>query len=136
MDDPGNAATFPISPDWTILLGEGAEMPKPTQGRTLSVLVADDLFDVVSRFDGGVQTLGLAMTDAQKEEALAQAAARQGVDRVVKLGQMHVFCSPWDGTDLVRPMTRMVRHVPSSEAKTEQQNGRCRAVSGSVGAKG
>ena len=130
------AARFPVSPDWTILLGEGSEMPKPTQGRTLSVLVTDDLFEVVGRLDGGVQTLGLAMEDAQKEEAIAQAAARQGVDRIVKLGQMHVFCSPWDGTDLARPMMRMVRHVPSCEAKTELQNGRCAAVSGSAGAKG
>jgi hypothetical protein len=32
----GNSALFPASPDWTILLGEGAEMPNPTQGRTLS----------------------------------------------------------------------------------------------------
>ena len=136
LDDVANAATFPSSPDWTILVGEHREMPKPTQGRTLSVLVADDLFSVISKFDGGVQTLGLAMMDVQKEEALAEAAARQGVDRVVKLGQMHVFCSPWDGTDLVRPMTRMVRHVSSSDGKTEQENGRWAAVSGSVGAKG
>jgi len=136
LNDVANTARFPVSPDWTILLGEGSEMPKPTQGRTLSVLVTDDLFEVVGRFDGGVQTLGLAMEDAQKEEAIAQAAARQGVDRIVKLGQMHVFCSPWDGTDLARPMMRMVRHVPSCEAKAELQNGRCAAVSGSAGAKG
>jgi hypothetical protein len=37
------------------------------------------------------------------------------VDRVVRLGQMHVFGSPWDGTDLVRPMVRVVRHVRSQD---------------------
>jgi len=31
------------------------------------------------------------------------------------LGQMHVFGSPWDGTDLVRPMTRLVRHARSQD---------------------
>jgi len=44
---------------------------------------------------------------------LADAAGRNGVDRIVKLGRMHVFGSPWDGTDLIRPMVRLVRHVPA-----------------------
>jgi Acyl-CoA reductase (LuxC) len=115
LDDTANHATFPTSPDWTILQGSGVEVPKPTQGRTLNVLVADDLLDVISRFDGTVQTLGLGMSDPQKERILAEAAGRQGVDRIVRLGQMHVFGSPWDGMDLVRPMVRVVRHVPSGD---------------------
>ena len=90
-------------------------MPKPTQGRTLTVLLVDDLLKVISKFDGNVQTLGLAIGHAEKEDALAQAAGRRGVDRIVKLGRMHVFGSPWDGMDLIRPMVRMVRYVPSQE---------------------
>lgn len=115
LDNTANGATFPASPDWTILQGSGVEVPKPTQGRTLNVLVADDLLDVISRFDGTVQTLGLGLSDPQKEQILAEAAGRQGVDRIVRLGQMHVFGSPWDGMDLVRPMVRVVRHVPSGD---------------------
>ena len=110
-----NSALFPASPDWTILLGTGAEMPNPTQGRTLSVLVVDDLLEVISKFDGTLQTLGLGIKDARKEEMLALAAGRRGVDRIVKLGRMHVFGSPWDGTELIRPMVRLVRHVPSED---------------------
>jgi hypothetical protein len=110
-----NGAVFPVSPDWTILLGTGTEMPNPTQGRTLSVLVADDLLEVISKFDGTMQTLGLGVADAQKEETLARAAGWNGVDRVVKLGRMHVFSSPWDGTELVGSMVRFVRHVPSQD---------------------
>ncbi|MGB8833323.1 MAG: acyl-CoA reductase, partial [Candidatus Sulfotelmatobacter sp.] len=91
----------------------GIEMPKPTQGRTLSVLVVDDLLDVISRFDGTLQTLGLGVRDAEREEILARAAGRNGVDRIVKVGRMHVFSSPWDGTELIRPMVRLVRHVTS-----------------------
>jgi hypothetical protein len=113
LDDLANRALFPQSADWTILLGTGTEIPQPTQGKTLSVLVVDDLLEAIAKFDGNVQTLGLAVKDASKEEALAEAAGRHGVDRVVRLGQMHVFGSPWDGMDLIRPMTRMVRHVPS-----------------------
>jgi hypothetical protein len=115
LDNGGNDAFFPASPDWTILLGAGPEMPNPTQGRTLSVLVVDDLFEVISRFDGTMQTLGVGVGDAEKEQSLARAAGQRGVDRIVKLGRMHVFSSPWDGTDLVRPMVRIVRHVQSQD---------------------
>jgi acyl-CoA reductase-like NAD-dependent aldehyde dehydrogenase len=110
-----NRAWFPRSPDWTILLGEGTDMPSPTQGRTLSVLVVDDLMQAISKFDGTVQTLGLAINDKNREKAVACAAGFRGVDRVVRLGQMHTFGSPWDGADLVRPMVRLVRHLPSQQ---------------------
>ena len=113
LEDVDNHAWFPESADWSILHGKGLKIPEPTQGRTLSVLVADHLMEVISRFDGNVQTLGLAVKDIRKEETLAEAAGRHGVDRVVRLGQMHVFGSPWDGMDLVRPMVRLVPHLPS-----------------------
>jgi hypothetical protein len=115
LDNIENKAWFSHSPDWTILLGEGTDIPKPTQHRTLTVLLVEDLLDALSKFDGSVQTLGLGIGNAQKEETLAQAAGRQGVDRIVKLGRMHVFGSPWDGVDLVRPLVRFVRHVPSQD---------------------
>jgi hypothetical protein len=114
LDDSAHRGLFPASPDWTVLLGEGSTIPAPTQGRTLTVLLVDDLLEPIGRFDGMVQTLGLAMSDAAKEAALTEAAGRRGVDRIVKLGRMHVFGSPWDGADLVRPMVRLVRHVPSN----------------------
>jgi hypothetical protein len=75
----------------------------------------DDLLKVISKFDGALQTLGLGIRDAQREEMLAEAAGRSGVDRIVKLGRMHVFGSPWDGTELIRPMVRLVRHVQSQD---------------------
>jgi hypothetical protein len=107
----GNSAEFPASPDWTILLGSGSDLPAPTQGRTLHVLLVDDLLQVVSKFDPTLQTLGLGIREPHREEALARLAGQRGVDRVVKLGRMHVFGSPWDGMELIRPMVRLVRHV-------------------------
>lgn len=115
LGDTANNAIFPLSPDWTLLLGTGSQIPKPTQGRTLTILEVDDLFDPISKFDGNVQTLGLGMADPEKEEKLASLAGKRGVDRIVKLGRMHVFVPPWDGADLIRPMVRMVRHVSSTE---------------------
>jgi hypothetical protein len=91
------------------------EIPQPTQGKTLTILEVDDLLDPIRKLDGNVQTLGVATADPARETQLASLAARRGVDRIVKLGRMHVFASPWDGVDLIRPMVRMVRHVPSVE---------------------
>lgn len=125
LDNPEHQARFSGSPDWTILVGEGTDIPKPTQGRTLSVLVADDLMEAIAKFDGSVQTLGLAIGNPQREDALVQAAARRGVDRIVKLGRMHVFGSPWDGVDLIRPMVRIVRHVPSHERNSKRSQEQC-----------
>jgi hypothetical protein len=115
LEDSSRRAIFPDTPDWTILIGEEPKLPTPTQGRTLSVLLVPDLMQPISTFDGMVQTLGLAMHDHDRELAVAQAAATYGVDRIVKLGRMHVFGSPWDGTDMIRPMVRLVRHMPSTE---------------------
>jgi Acyl-CoA reductase (LuxC) len=113
LNDATHQAVFPMSPDWTLRLGSGSDLPQPIQGKTLTVLEVDDLMDVVSKWDGNVQTLGLGMADAEKEKELALLAGRRGVDRIVKLGRMHVFVPPWDGVDLIRPMVRMVRHVSS-----------------------
>jgi hypothetical protein len=111
----GNSALFPAAPEWTILVGQGAEMPNPTQGRTLTVLVVDNLLDAIGKYDGTLQTLGLGIADSKREQTLAETAARHGVDRIVKLGRMHVFSSPWDGTELIRPLVRVVRYLPSQE---------------------
>ena len=115
MADTAHQAVFPQGPDWTLLLGSGSDLPEPVQGRTLTVLEVDNLFDPVSKFDGNVQTLGLGMADPEKEGKLACLAGEKGVDRIVKLGRMHVFVPPWDGVDLIRPMVRMVRHVCSTD---------------------
>jgi len=114
LDDIAHSAVFPQSPDWTILVGRGTEIPKPTQGRTLTILEVDSLVDSIEKLDGNVQTLGLAIADPAREAMLACLAARKGVDRIVKLGRMHVFAPPWDGVDLIRPMVRIVRHVCSN----------------------
>jgi len=115
LNDTTHQAVFPMDPDWTLLLGSGADLPQPIQGKTLTVLEVDNLMDVVAKWDGNVQTLGLGMADADKEAKLALLAGRKGVDRIVKLGRMHVFVPPWDGMDLIRPMVRMVRHVSSTD---------------------
>ena len=115
LQDTAHRAVFPMGPDWTLLFGAGSDLPQPTQGKTLTVLEVESLFEAVAKFDGVIQTLGLGMADPEKEGQLAGLAAKRGVDRIVKLGRMHAFVPPWDGMDLVRPMVRMVRHVRSAD---------------------
>ena len=115
LHDTTHKAVFPKGPDWTLLVGSGSDLPQPIQGKTLTVLEVDNLSDAIAKFDGNVQTLGLGIADLKKEESLALLAGNRGVDRIVKLGQMHVFVPPWDGVDLIRPMVRMVRHVSSTD---------------------
>ena len=115
LKDTTHKAIFPEGPDWTVLVGSGSDVPEPVQGRTLMVLEVENLLDAVNKFDGNVQTLGLGMADSEKESKVASLAGQRGVDRIVKLGRMHVFVPPWDGMDLIRPMVRMVRHVCSTD---------------------
>jgi hypothetical protein len=115
LGDTAHKAFFPKGPDWTLLVGSGSDLHQPIQGRTLTVLEVDNLFETVLKFDGNVQTLGLGMADPEKEKKLVWLAGKRGVDRIVKLGRMHVFVPPWDGVDLIRPMVRLVRHVSSTD---------------------
>lgn len=115
LNDSTHSALFPGSPDWTLLFGSGDEIPQPTQGKTLTVLEVDNLLEPIGKFDGNVQTLGLGISDQDKEKVLTALAGRRGIDRIVKLGRMHVFMPPWDGLDLIRPMVRLVRHVSSAD---------------------
>jgi len=122
LGDPRAGARFPVAPHWSILLHPGPEAgvaatrPRPALGRTLHVLPLRDTVSAAELCDGDVQTVGLAMSDPAAESRLVSAAAARGVDRLVRLGAMNVFDSPWDGRDLVRPFTRIVRHTTSCEA--------------------
>ena len=115
LSDSTRCAIFPKEPDWTLLIGTSSDIPQPTQGKTLTVLEVENLRDAISRFDGNVQTLGLGIANPAKESELVALAGQRGIDRVMKLGQMHTFIPPWDGMNLIRPMVRMVRHVASTK---------------------
>ena len=114
MAGPERSADFPLTPAWTLLWGEGEAIPAATQGRVLTVLRCPDLRRAVEGLDAGVQTLGLALGDAATEAAIAEAAAARGVDRVVRLGHMHAFGSPWDGRRMVAELVRWAEFLPSA----------------------
>ena len=108
-----HTAQMSFAPDWTVLVGEGSALPQAAQHRTLVVTIVDRLEEFVASLDGVTQTMGVAVADAGREAALAQQAALRGVDRIVPIGQMHFFNSPWDGQMLVKGMTRTISYARS-----------------------
>ena len=101
LRDEANSAVFPATPDWTILVGHGPEIPQPTQGKTLTVLEVEDLLAsacATQRQRANFRTRDLPIR--RKRAAIASQAASRGIDRIVPLGRMHVFGPPWDGVDL------------------------------------
>ena len=122
LEDVANSAVFPAGPEWTILQGQGPEIPQPTAGQDSDRPGSERACSRrLRKLDGNVQTLGLAMADPEREAALASVAASRGVDRIVQLGRMHVFSPPWDGVDLIRIMVRMVRHVRSGRVSAMEE---------------
>jgi len=108
-----HTAQMSFAPDWTVLVGEGSALPQAAHHRTLVVTIVDRLEEFVASLDGVTQTMGVAVADAGREAALAQQAALRGVDRIVPIGQMHFFNSPWDGQMLVKGMTRTISYTRS-----------------------
>jgi hypothetical protein len=116
MERSARSAFYDLGPGWTLLAGEfDGKLPDPVQSRTLYVLQTRDLEQAIAALDGNVQTLGTALAEPAREADLAALAGRRGIDRVVRIGHMHVFDSPWDGQDLVRPMVRIVKHLRGSD---------------------
>lgn len=112
LDDQGGEALFPSGPAWSILYGgEVDRVPEPVHGKTLQVVSSDNLETVASRFDSSTQSVGVWIHDASLEASVARMALTRGVDRVVRLGLMHVFNTPWDGQELVRPLCRKVHFI-------------------------
>lgn len=113
-------ADFDLAPEWTILWGTQEDLPGAVQGRTLFVMRVPDLEESASRLDRSFQTIGLAVEDPDLEIRIRDVAARQGIDRIVRIGHMHTFDSPWDGHRIVHDLVRWTTFQPSRT--TEQQS--------------
>jgi hypothetical protein len=100
----------------TLLAGEGADLPEAVQGRTLFVRCVSHLEQVIPLLTPKIQTLGVAIADADLADRFTQEAATAGVSRCVPLGTMNFFETPWDG---MLPLSRLVRwvRVPGRKAR-------------------
>lgn len=102
----------PLSTDWMVAdLGDGLPHPLPHEhcgGGLLFACRVARLEDIAGGIDRSVQTLSHFGFDAREIEALAQACAGRGIDRLVPVGEALAFGPLWDGYDLFAEMTRLV----------------------------
>ncbi len=118
LSDHGGKAVFPDGPAWSILYGgEVDRHPEPVQGKTLQIVSSDSLELAASRLDSSTQSIGVWIHDAAFEAKVTRQALARGVDRVVRLGLMHVFNTPWDGHELVRPLCRKVHFISTGSTE-------------------
>lgn len=94
-------------PAWSLLIHEQLNMPEIVQGKTLHVVPYQTLADVVGLIDRDVQTVGISASVEAEQEFINQVFGK-GIDRIVPIGNMHIFDSPWDGAEMLRLSTRKV----------------------------
>jgi phenylacetate-coenzyme A ligase PaaK-like adenylate-forming protein len=91
---------------YTILLERGAALREALQSRTLYVMTINNLKEIVPLLSQKIQTIGVAIADANKRLAFSEAAALRGVARCVNPALMNIYETPWDG---LFPVNRLVR---------------------------
>ncbi len=114
LNEPTAKAVLSSGPAWSILYGGNADrIPELSNGKILHIVGSSNLETIAERLDGNAQTIGTWIRDSALEARVARRAIARGIDRVVRLGLMHVFNTPWDGREIVRPFCRKAHFVPS-----------------------
>lgn len=98
----------------SLLAAPGLALPEAVQGRTLFVRAVENLDEIIGHLNPKIQTIGLAVSDSKARQRFSEAAARRGVSRIVRVGTMNYFETPWDGMLPVNRLVRWVR-VPAGE---------------------
>jgi hypothetical protein len=114
LNEPSAKAVLSSGPAWSILYGGDQDrIPELSNGKILHIVWSSSLEAFAERLNGNTQTIGTWIHDLALESRVARRVVARGIDRVVRLGLMHVFNTPWDGRELVRPLCRKAHFVPS-----------------------
>lgn len=92
--------------EWTILMDNDLQLEEPMQNRTLFIKEVDNILEVIPLITSKIQTIGMMTKDTTKAVTFADKATAAGVDRVVNVGYMNFYDSPWDGTFLMSELVR------------------------------
>ena len=87
-----------IDLQYTILIDKEINLEEPIQCRTIFLKEIGNILDVSTLITSRIQTIGIACADKKKIMDFANKVSLKGVDRVVKVGFMNLYDSPWDGT--------------------------------------
>lgn len=83
---------------YTILINKEISLEETVNYRTIFIKEVDDIFKVCDLITPRIQTIGIASQDDSKMKTFANKVSLKGVDRIVKVGFMNLYDSPWDGT--------------------------------------
>ncbi|MBU3217091.1 acyl-CoA reductase [Clostridium estertheticum] len=91
---------------YTILIDSEIKLEEPITGRTIFIKEVEDIFDVCPLITRNIQTIGIASKNREKVLEFTDKVTTFGVDRVVKIGYMNFYDSPWDGSLIMSELVR------------------------------
>ena len=91
---------------YTILIDKELKLEEAITGRTIFVKEVEDIMDVCPLITKNIQTIGIASKNNKKTLDFANRVTTFGVDRVVKIGYMNFYDSPWDGSLIMSELVR------------------------------
>jgi hypothetical protein len=104
---------------YTVLMDRNLSLEEPVNGRTIFLKEVEDILDVCKLITSRIQTIGIASEDNDKMRNFANRVSLRGVNRIVKVGCMSFFDSPWDGillmNELVKWTTLVIAFVKEGE---------------------
>jgi hypothetical protein len=91
---------------YTVLMDRNLSLEEPVNGRTIFLKEVEDILDVCKLITSRIQTIGIASEDNDKMKNFANRVSLRGVNRIVKVGCMSFFDSPWDGILLMNELVK------------------------------
>jgi hypothetical protein len=91
---------------YTILIDSELKLEEPITGRTIFLKQVEDISEVFPMITKNIQTIGIASKDFKKTLDFTDKITALGVDRVVKIGYMNLYDSPWDGMLIMSELVR------------------------------
>ncbi|MCJ7689048.1 MAG: acyl-CoA reductase [Clostridiaceae bacterium] len=91
---------------YTILIDNELKLEEPITGRTIFIKEVEDISEVFPLITKNIQTIGIASKNIQKTLDFTDRVTALGVDRVVKIGYMNFYDSPWDGKLIMSELVR------------------------------
>jgi len=91
---------------YTILINNDLKLEEAITGRTIFIKEVEDILDVCPLITKNIQTIGIAFKNRKKILDFTDKVTTLGVDRVVKIGFMNFYDSPWDGCLIMSELVR------------------------------
>ncbi|AGK98754.1 acyl-CoA reductase [Clostridium pasteurianum] len=92
--------------EYTILINDDIKLEEPVGGNCIFVKQIDSIFDIDDLITHRIQTIGYAIEDKSKVLKFADIVTIYGVGRVVNIGSMNIYDSPWDGCFMINELVR------------------------------